>query len=202
MSESDPSDRLRSVSWTSDKFPPPGLGLARVSHQVNYLKYHIMMSLPFSVIWSNCFDRTSCLHQFLLGSETLFLEWFLFLRWLYMLLYIYILYCNRYWTALNQAVLKFCTAIFIAPSPQHCDTSMPPPPIHSPASSSQPQAAPQSPLSCCTKDRPLTFDSARMNARRKERWVICKNCGSMVAVVRTMLLNAHGGLGWLLNKLG
>ena len=34
VSESDSLDRLRSVSWTSDKFPPPGLGLARVSHQV------------------------------------------------------------------------------------------------------------------------------------------------------------------------
>ena len=32
-SVSDGPDRLRSVSWTSDKFPPPGLGLARVSHQ-------------------------------------------------------------------------------------------------------------------------------------------------------------------------
>ena len=38
-SENDSSDRLRSVSWTSDKFPPPGLGLARVSHQVDLLNW-------------------------------------------------------------------------------------------------------------------------------------------------------------------
>ena len=57
---------------------------------------------------------------------------------------------------------------------QHCDTSMPPPPIPPPAPSQpqQQQAAPPSPLSCCAEDKPLTFDSARLNARRKERYII------------------------------
>ena len=36
----------------------------------------------------------------------------------------------------------------------------------------QQQAAPPSPLSCCAEDKPLTFDSARLNARRKERYII------------------------------
>merc|ERR1719334_809324 len=29
----DSSERLRSVSWTEDKFPPPALAMARISHQ-------------------------------------------------------------------------------------------------------------------------------------------------------------------------
>ena len=51
---------------------------------------------------------------------------------------------------------------------------MPPPPIPPPAPSQpqQQQAAPPSPLSCCAEDKPLTFDSARLNARRKERYII------------------------------
>ena len=50
-SKSETSDRLRSVSWTSDKFPPPGLGLARVAHQVGkpwllYGIFHLFAGSP------------------------------------------------------------------------------------------------------------------------------------------------------------
>ena len=99
---SEAADRLRSVSWTSDKFPPPGLGLARVSHQDQ---------LPPSV---------SPGYRDVSG---------------------------------------------VVPLPQHCDTSVPPPPHPAP-----PPLAPEptSPLA----DLPtLTFDSARMSARRKDRLV-------------------------------
>ena len=99
---SEAADRLRSVSWTSDKFPPAGLGLARVSHQDQ---------LPPSV---------SPGYRDVSG---------------------------------------------VVPLPQHCDTSVPPPPHPAPP---PPAPEPTSPLA----DLPtLTFDSARMSARRKDRSV-------------------------------
>ena len=132
----------------------------------------------------------------------LFLEWSLFLRWLFRCCCIVCAsHIELEWPQLRQYPY-FAKLDFIAPSPQHCDTSMPPPPIHSPASSSQPQVAPPpSPLSCCTKDRPLTFDSARMNARRKERRVTRELfCPALVLIydVCTMLLNAHSSYGYLI----
>ena len=83
VSESDPLDRLRSVSWTSDKFPPPGLGLARVSHQVLQNNVNPWLTSPTCskmTFEKNYCDRINCLRQFHLGFEMWFLEWSLFLR--------------------------------------------------------------------------------------------------------------------------
>ena len=110
-------------------------------------------------------NRTSCRRRSLPGSETLYLGWCPCSRWhLYQ-------YLKSDYTLVSQIRLYSVHHVFPT---QHCDTSMPPPPIPPPAPSQaqQQQAAPPSPLSCCAEDKPLTFDSARLNARRKERCTI------------------------------